>query len=223
MEIDKLNNLSSEEYIEEYFNEMDMTTEQKDERKKAATDFNDFVLLMFAIIYAQNEYGYVDYESVKEQFATGYMDRIAQFIAVDTALNKYALNFADETIGTTESHLASELSKVIGVENTLAVLSDSYYLSEARAVDMACNMALDVVNYKDFVNAVARGFKHKVWIAIHDKRTRKTHDIADGQVVPIGEYFHVGNSLLMFPHDSISGFAEMKELCNCRCSYKYIR
>lgn len=233
MDVDVLNNLEtqtkSSEYskldIDEFFDEMDMTTEQKEERKRAAHDFEDVVLFVFAIILAQQEYGYVDYASVKNTFVNEYTNSIGSYLAVDSVLEGYANNYADDTLETTQRHLALELAGIMNPNEIIRVLNDSYYLSEARAVKMAVNMSLDIVNYKDFLTAIQRGFRHKKWIAVRDKHTRKTHDFADGQVVPIGEFFKVGKARLMFPHDTIVGNGAecLEEIENCRCSYRYIR
>ena len=60
----------------------------------------------------------------------------------------------------------------------------------------------------------------KEWNAILDNRTRETHAEADGQVVSLMEYFHVGDSLLMFPGDT-SANPPLSEIVNCRCLAMY--
>jgi len=236
MDIDNLNNLETETRqaedrkpidIDTYFDDMDLTKEQIEERKEAAKDFNDFMLFIFAVILAQHQYGYVDYAALQATFSNGYQDEISKYMDVDRNLRGYTEDFAETTLETTKAHLASELVGVVGIQRTLEVLGDSYYLSEARAVETAVNMALDVINYKDYVTAIARGYKHKKWIAIRDKHTRKTHGKADGQIVPIGEYFHVGKALLAYPHDTVTsgstGADHLEEIISCRCSFRYTR
>jgi uncharacterized protein with gpF-like domain len=58
------------------------------------------------------------------------------------------------------------------------------------------------------------------WLATSDSRTRKTHKAADGQRVPVGGYFTVGNADLRFPGDP-SGPAQ--EVINCRCTTLLVR
>lgn len=55
----------------------------------------------------------------------------------------------------------------------------------------------------------------KLWLATDDRRTRPTHDLADGQRVPVGSPFIVGGFALLFPGDP-SGPAQ--EAINCRCT-----
>lgn len=57
------------------------------------------------------------------------------------------------------------------------------------------------------------------WVATADERTRETHAAADGQVVNLGEPFHVGNAFLDAPgvgQGGTIGLAE--EVVNCRCA-----
>ena len=58
----------------------------------------------------------------------------------------------------------------------------------------------------------------KVWLATDDERTRDTHVDANGQEVPLNEYFSVGADSLMYPGDP-DGSDE--EVINCRCTVIY--
>lgn len=55
----------------------------------------------------------------------------------------------------------------------------------------------------------------KLWLATDDRRTRPTHDLADGQRVPVTSPFLVGGFPLAFPGDP-TGPAH--EVINCRCT-----
>ena len=56
------------------------------------------------------------------------------------------------------------------------------------------------------------------WVATADERTRPTHAQADGQVVELGQPFHVGNALLDAPGVGHAGMAPAEEVINCRCT-----
>jgi predicted ABC-type ATPase len=55
----------------------------------------------------------------------------------------------------------------------------------------------------------------KTWLATPDTRTRETHQEADGQTVPIGDLFYVGDAALDFPGDPTG---PPEEVVSCRCS-----
>lgn len=228
-EFDRVNEINTDKQeiidIDSFFREMDLTKEQIDERISFAKESRDFFLFILAYLAVQYEKSAIDYVATNNQFLNGYRNIIDGYVDRDDNINRYTERYVDDTLDTTQKRLAMELADSnVNVEQ---VLDNSYYLSEARAVEMAVNAALDVVNYKDFVTAIKRGFKHKKWISMADRKVRKTHRIADGQVVPIGEYFHVGNALLAFPHDTITdgstGDMFLEEIINCRCSFRYIQ
>lgn len=54
----------------------------------------------------------------------------------------------------------------------------------------------------------------KTWLSAGDDRVRDTHQEADGQTVPIGEPYQVGDAMLLYPGDP-DGPDE--EVINCRC------
>lgn len=56
---------------------------------------------------------------------------------------------------------------------------------------------------------------YKQWLATHDSRCRKTHQVADGQIVGIEGKFTVGRSTLEHPADPRG---QDKETINCRCT-----
>lgn len=61
----------------------------------------------------------------------------------------------------------------------------------------------------------AEGATAKTWVATRDARTRESHRVADGQTVPLGAPFTVGNSLLMRPGDPAG---PVGEVAACRCT-----
>jgi Phage Mu protein F like protein len=55
----------------------------------------------------------------------------------------------------------------------------------------------------------------RVWLATDDSRTRHTHEVADGQRVPLGAPFNVGGHELRFPGDPLG---PPQEVIQCRCT-----
>ena len=58
---------------------------------------------------------------------------------------------------------------------------------------------------------------HKAWIATLDNRTRHSHAMLDGVAIPLNEIFDNGCSRPRDPNGT------PEEICNCRCSLKYVR
>lgn len=60
----------------------------------------------------------------------------------------------------------------------------------------------------------------KTWITVGDRRVRKSHQLANGQTVPVNQPFILPGGLLMFPADSSLG-VDFSEIVNCRCTALY--
>ncbi len=58
------------------------------------------------------------------------------------------------------------------------------------------------------------GAPYKEWVAVSDKRTRKDHLNADGQVVEIDSKFNVGDERMVHPGDRS---VKAKNYIQCRC------
>ena len=58
---------------------------------------------------------------------------------------------------------------------------------------------------------------HKAWIATLDNRTRHSHAMLDGVEIPLDEVFDNGCARPKDPN------GRPEEICNCRCSLKYVR
>lgn len=227
MDIDKLNNLETQVKkkksidIDEYFDAMDLTKAQIQERKAFAEETEDLLFIIYDYILDQYKYNSVNYDSVKRELVDGYQKIVDKYIALDDDLRSYIQTFADDVIDTTKKHLSA-------IDTSPDVdIADSYWLSNERATDTACNMALDVINYKDFITAKERGFTRKQWLAIEDKKTRPSHSIVNETIIPIDEYFEVGVARLAYPHDTVTkgstGAEHLEEISNCRCGFRYVR
>lgn len=207
--IDKLNNLQTKvdkKKIEKYFEEMDLDYGEIEERISLANDIDDMYLRLFLLITATLAIGETfDSEYYKDYLTRNYYD-ILDGHGYDTSqdyIGGYVEMISDEVIRTTEEKLAQE-----------------YYLSNDRAVEIACNDANAVGNYNEHVRMIKAGYTRKRWVTLLDRKVRCTHQKADGQEVDIQMPFKVGNSELLFPLDT-SLNAELKEIINCRCVAKY--
>ena len=96
-----------------------------------------------------------------------------------------------------------------------------YWLSYARAEDMAKSEANSFLNYTDYVDAKSFGARQKRWLTMLDDKVRETHAEVEGETIGIDELFTVGNSQMRFPQD-MSESPDLEEVIGCRCSVEYI-
>lgn len=214
MNFDELNALMEEEYtlseseldfIEMYFDEMEITEEEKENRKSFAKDFFDNMIFVFYLFLLMKEYGYSNKELITNQLKKGYEETVKKYMESDRYMQDYIEDFSKETTDITEKHKG-----------------EKYYTSNERALIISVNEANSSLNYKEFLEASKRGYTKKTWITERDRKVRKTHSEVDRETIAIKEYFLVGDSLMLFPKDnSMNPSAE--ETCNCRCAIKYLK
>lgn len=207
MEFDEINKLGkskrrSEPY-DQYFSDMDLTDEQKQERISFSEDTEDFIKYIIALILASMDFNTLDEDFITEQTKTSYLAVIGSYMDVDDYVTEYVNTFASDFVSTT-------------LEN----IDDIWYTSEDRAMFDAENEANTVLNYKDYVKAILSGKKQKTWITYGDSRVRKTHRPLDGKTIPIKSLFIVGDSFMRYPKDTKFN-PKPSEIINCRCSVKY--
>lgn len=184
--------------FEEYFGEMLLSEEEKEERKALAKELE--VLFLFMLMDYRKE----EIEKVKPVLQEKYKDIAMAFLGTEK-----------------ESSYIAECSKRIIDETIRATnenIDDPYYTSWDRAMFIAENEANAIGNYRQQMQAVKSGKKYKTWLTMNDNKVRHTHKEIDSLKVPIFEAFQVGDSKMMFPKDT-NGSAE--ETVNCRCVLEY--
>lgn len=202
---DEINSLSEDEIldIEDYFDSMELSESEKQERKNFAREVDDMLLFIFALFSAMKEYDYINKQFIISQLQSRYSDIVLQYMDIDKYIEDYITEFSQETVDT-----------------TLKYIDDEFYLSDDRGLLISVNEANTTLNYKDYANAIKAGKTRKQWITEKDKKVRKTHRALDDETIPIEDTFIVGDTLMRFPHDTLYGI-DYKELSNCRCSIKY--
>lgn len=203
---DELNDFSEDEIldIDAYFDEMELSEEAKEERKKFAKDMKEIMLFLFSLFLVMKEKSYMDKQLIISQLQSRYSDLVVEYMKIDKYIEEHIKEFSEETVDTTLRHIVEE-----------------FYLSEDRGVLISVNEANSTLNYKDFANAIEDGKTEKQWITEKDQKVRKTHKRLDSVIIPIEDTFVVGNTLMRFPHDTFYGI-DYKELSNCRCTVRYI-
>jgi len=207
--MDELNELSIEYGdldIESYFELMDISDEQKEKRKDAASDFWDALLFLFALIRVSIEYADFDYNYILTQFQNRYSEMVSEYARLDSYIEQYIDTFTHNTLNTT-------------IERLNLTSENDYWTSDKRALGIALNEANSVLNYEELQQAIDKGYTHKQWRAEIDRKTRDEHREMNGKTIPIDQYFHFSDCEMMMPHDEVNGTAE--QLVNCRCALKY--
>lgn len=202
-EIDELNRISEDEIIdiETYFDEMELSDEEKEKRKEFARSMDEIMLFIFALFLTMKDYNYIDRNSIIKQLEMRYSEVVKQFSDLDGYIEDYIERFSKDTVDTT-------------IKNG----SEDYWTSEERSKIIAVNESNSIMGYQQLQDAIKKGYTRKTWITERDSRVRKTHREVDRETLEITEMFLVGNSLMAYPHDFD---AEAKEVCGCRCSIKY--
>lgn len=204
MKVDKLNVAKKPKIytIEQYFNEMPLTDEQKKKRIDMCEDFEVFLLY---IIELGEELQNMQLDILMGRLQMGFIEIAQNYMEITdnilVRINDDALYIAETT------------------KNNLDV---PFFTSPDRARLVAENETQSLCNLSEFDRAKEQGFKYKEWLAMLDEKTRETHAMADGQKVDIDTPFIVGDSLMMFPTDTSLG-ATPQEIINCRCIMKYSR
>lgn len=206
---DEINDLSQDETldIESYFDEMKLSDKEKKKRKEFAESMVDVMLFIFTLFSVMRQYDYVNKQYIIGQLRSRYSDIVLQYMDIDKAVDDYIHRFSEEIVDT-----------------TIKYPDEEYYLSNDRATLVGVNEANSILGYKQLQEAKEKGYTRKTWITEGDKKVRETHREVDMQEMPLFDYFVVGNSLMLYPHDNISEFGryvEEKEIAGCRCTVLY--
>lgn len=203
---DKVNNLSQDEIldIKTYFDEMELSDEEKEKRKEFSESMVDVMLFIFALFSVMRQYDYTNKNYIISQLQSRYSDVVLKYMDIDKVVDEYIHRFSEEIVDT-----------------TLKYPDEEYYLSNDRATLISVNEANSILGYRQLQEAKERGYTRKTWITEGDKKVRKTHREVDMREIPIDEYFLVGDSLMMYAHDNITFDIDPKEVINCRCSVVY--
>lgn len=207
LRIDEINKGSFDyaKYIDEYFEPMDISEEQKDERRKASRDFRDFLLFLFTLLAVQDEYSSIDWAYFEAQFVIEFERNALKYARDTDLLKEFVREKAEDFTRITREHYGE----------------DSYWTSDERATYEAVNDANAVLGYEELEEAKDNGYKYKTWKTELDNRVRKDHRSMEGKKVKIDDYFVFPDCMMLMPHDDVNGTE--KQVSNCRCSVKYTK
>lgn len=208
MEFDEINKLEATERrsvpYQEYFGDMELSEEQKQERIGFAEKLEDIIILIFSMIEVMRVYKTYTPAVIIAKFTRDYEALCNEYEILDDYMMLYITAMVEQMVN-------------VSIENQ----EKEYYLSTDRAMFISENEANTTLNYKDFQKAIKEGKTKKQWIDIRDKRERKSHIAVGRKTIDIDKPFKVGNSLMLFPKDT-SYNASDREIVNCRCTIKYL-
>lgn len=199
---DELNILDYHDYIEHYFDPMQIDEKQRRERIEEAEEIFDAIMLF--LIWCDESPENVKREDTQRDMENLYREVIFQKVEPDEFIDIYVPFFIGNL-----------------VEVTTENINDKYYTSVDRAANIACNEANTVINYAEVQQAKEQGYLFKKWQAEVDNRTRLDHISMDGVTIPIDAYFIFDDCEMFVPHDEVNGTA--RQCVNCRCSVKFLK
>lgn len=144
-----------------------------------------------------------------EDFTNAVMDYFKKYL-----LEKVVVPISRTTINQIEAVLQQAIAGGWGVDKTVKQLEESP-ITKVRARLIVRTETVKATNFTQLAAADNEDYEmEKQWIAIEDKRTRRSHSHAgvDGERVDIDQPYSNG---LMFPGDPQG---EIEEIANCRCT-----
>lgn len=205
--------------IHDYFENMQISEEEKEKRVHLANLLLADVLFLFALSRRNRDTRYLS-----EIFQKRYLSSVKKVTVPDQKMQRYIRKVCDSIVKTTLKSGQDDGKKqgeALTDSDVIKVSQDSYAVSIERATSVAENEANAILNGEEYSNAVKNGCTKKRWKSYRDERVRADHADVDGQVVDISRPFRVGKYMMMYPKDDSLG-AGLEEIVNCRCSVEYI-
>lgn len=196
--------------IHDYFENMQISEEEKEKRVRLANLLLADVLFLFALSKRNQDKQYLS-----EAFQKRYLSSVQKVAEPDQKMQRYIRKVCDSIVDTTLKGGSLTTSKANKPQ-------DPYVVSVDRATNVAENEANAILNGDEYITAVKNGCTKKRWKSYRDERVRADHADVDGQVVDISRPFRVGKYVMMYPKDDSLG-AGLEEIVNCRCSVEYIK
>ena len=196
--IDEFQNLygwDAEIDIDEFYDAMDISEEQKEKRKDLADELFFILANLFVLVEIVE-----DFDVCEWYLRSNLTDMVIKYGRYDSFTVQYIDKFTKEYM-----------------ENTFQ--DGEYWKRYDRALVGALNEANSILNYGELADAIDAGYTTKTWKAELDRRTRTEHRNMNGKTIDIEDTFKFSDCEMMFPHDEVNGSPE--QLVNCRCSLAF--
>lgn len=206
MSWDELNQLvgyKRSEPFDEYFEPMQISEEQKEERIALAERLYEvFVGLLLECFYA-DQLDTVIAADIHDRTRNAYLDAVEGSAVLDDYIYDHAIEIIETVIQVLQRHD-----------------DDPYYYSDDRGRVIAENESNLIIGHEELEEAMVSGYRYKTWNTIMDGRERDSHADVNGTTIPIDEPFELAGGLMMQPLDSSLGASD-EEICGCRCSLSF--
>ena len=132
-------------------------------------------------------------------------------------LTDYTFTASEHTMGRVDNEInkiiANGYRDGVGVKEVRRRIMERYEQLKGWEANRIARTEMQTSHNMGVMQTYAEmGVEYKEWRSAHDKRTRRSHSLLDGEIAPIDKPFSNG---LMFPGDK-SG--PIEEWINCRCS-----
>jgi len=207
---------------DEYYGDMQLTSEQKKKRRELALILEDYIMIFFDVIYMGYMQDISNEITAKQDLTYNLYETLSDkgFFESEDELDKYIADTVNNAYTSTQDNLVNHFDDYDYTGN------GPYWVSEDRAMFVAENEANTLFNSQEYIEAKANGYTHKIWMAYPDDRVRPTHVDVDGAKIPIGSYFDVGRARMLYPKDVTSELSTgadcPEEVVNCRCTVIYV-
>lgn len=216
-EIDLLKDTSGE-YIkaipyEDYFGEMELSEDEKEDRINMAEELEKAFLFLFALILYLRKKAIEITEEYLTEVLSAKLESSLKEVKINVSGEKSKYRFLHPYILT----LASMI-----VQSTLRNERNPWFLTKDRAKYLAEEESNTIHNQMDYQKAIAEGKTKKQWITMEDERVRQTHRDVNKAITGINDTFLVGDALMRYPKDEKCVETFPEECVNCRCTIKYM-
>lgn len=123
--------------IEQYFDEMELTKTEKEQRKEFAESMEDAMLFIFMLFLTMREYNHVNKDYIIQQLEIRYTGIVSKYVDIDRYLEDYIAEFSADT-----------------VETTIKNGDTAYFTSGDRAILIAENESHFTFSRKEYYEAL---------------------------------------------------------------------
>lgn len=195
--------------IDRYFREMELSTEEIEQRISFAEELLDIFLYVFGLCDVLLALGESDISIVEDALTERYLECVEnRFPDMDGDLKQEV----DSYIKTISADIVATSKK-----NTIDD-GKPYGSNYERAVSCAENESNSISNAIQMQKAIDEGYKMKTWITMNDNKVRHSHWLCDGETIGIHDEFEVGKERMLYPRQLGKS---PKEVIGCRCSLMF--